>query len=671
MARRLNPFNELYLSETIRPDQFVKLFSPLLVDQVEELFLPGNVVLRGVQGSGKSMLLDLLKPEVRIAYYNARQDFPVKGHGGKFLGAGINLSTSRAIDFGQRLSISGADANESRLFPLYFADFVNYWVVHDLLRSIDTLCAGTDGTLAHDLGISRAPSRLAQFARAISQDPCWFGYLRDATTYEAIKARIRERISHYWSYLNFNSDFVPEAVATTKTQIGHPISRVTEALKDCEVLVGNLAVFIRVDQYEELFHLEGLQPELGAAYRAVVNKALGIRDDSVWYRFGTRRYAWKEPLEIFGTTAQLEQERNFKVVDLDMKLRRQENEPTLVFPRFAEDVFAKRAEFAGYTLGSSAKLLTHVFGPGLAPEEKARIYCKEATDRAIKTDQGWPEQWKAFLSSLAKEDPLSARLGEAWARQGNEKSSVMYGVPARPFPWDEKKYWRKERVQVALMQIAGRAGHRMIWEGKGDILSLSGGNILVFVSICQNVWEAWLRTVRDSDQSANDLPEIKPNEQAVGVYQASKIWFEKVSENMNGNRRQRLISWVGTLLERRLYNDLALSRPGENGFSIAIEELDTDRATTAFLEEAVDFGDLFDAAHTTKTKDRKPRRKWYLNPVLSPHFKLTHIHTKEPMYVSIEIVRKWLEAADQSALSANGHESSKQLPLFYSEGRPA
>ena len=68
MDRRINPFNELYVTETIRSDQFVKIFSPVIVKNVEALFLPGNIVLQGVQGSGKSMLLALLKPEVRLAY---------------------------------------------------------------------------------------------------------------------------------------------------------------------------------------------------------------------------------------------------------------------------------------------------------------------------------------------------------------------------------------------------------------------------------------------------------------------------------------------------------------------------------------------------------------------------------------------------------------------------
>jgi hypothetical protein len=35
-----------------------------------------------------------------------------------------------------------------------------------------------------------------------------------------------------------------------------------------------------------------------------------------------------------------------------------------------------------------------------------------------------------------------------------------------------------------------------------------------------------------------------------------------------------------------------------------------------------------------------------LNPVLSPHFRLPHTHTKEPLYVSGSEVERWIRAAE-------------------------
>src|SRR5882757_7560716 len=99
---RANPFFELYVGDRISSEEFVTVFSPFLIDHAEALFLPGNVVVTGIQGSGKSMLLSLLKPGVRLQYCNAGKDFPVPKRLQKFIGAGINLTHSNAIDFGNR-----------------------------------------------------------------------------------------------------------------------------------------------------------------------------------------------------------------------------------------------------------------------------------------------------------------------------------------------------------------------------------------------------------------------------------------------------------------------------------------------------------------------------------------------------------------------------------------
>jgi hypothetical protein len=117
---RVNPFFELYVGDRLSSSEFVTIFSPYLVRYAEALFLPGNVVVKGVQGSGKSMLLSLLKPDVRLEYARAGAEFPVRGALSQFIGAGINLAHSNGIDFGYR-AISD-DPNETAIF---FGDFVN------------------------------------------------------------------------------------------------------------------------------------------------------------------------------------------------------------------------------------------------------------------------------------------------------------------------------------------------------------------------------------------------------------------------------------------------------------------------------------------------------------------------------------------------------------------
>jgi hypothetical protein len=85
-----------------------------------------------------------------------------------------------------------------------------------------------------------------------------------------------------------------------------------------------------------------------------------------------------------------------------------------------------------------------------------------------------------------------------------------------------------------------------------------------------------------------------------------------------------------------------MSYPGYNGFSLTNESLGEDGDVARFLGDAVDYGDLFDAPHTTKHKDARQRTKWYLSPILSPYFRLPESHVKEPMYVDVATVRAWL-----------------------------
>ena len=86
-----------------------------------------------------------------------------------------------------------------------------------------------------------------------------------------------------------------------------------------------------------------------------------------------------------------------------------------------------------------------------------------------------------------------------------------------------------------------------------------------------------------------------------------------------------------------------MSYPGHNGFSLTQSELQSVEDVRQFLEDAVDYGDLYDAPHTTKSGDRRQRVKWYLHPILSPHFKIHESHIKEPMYVNIEEVISWMK----------------------------
>lgn len=671
MDKRINPFYELYVTETIGADRFVRLFSPYLVDHTLALFQPGNVVLKGVQGSGKSMLLSLLKPETRIAYAKAGAEFPVQQELRKFIGAGINLTMCGILDFGQR-PIESDKTDEQEHLPIYFGDFFNYWVVADILSSIEKFAIEKEGHIADELGLMTAKDKLNEFALSLASDDCWFGYLEGIKDFLALKQRIAERITSYRAFLNFNSDELPPGIRQSKSSVGIPISHTAKKLREYAIVPKDVAIYIRIDQFEHLGRLEGGK-KLGLLYKQIINKAIGQRDSRISYRIGTRRFAWRDEPRIYGTDSFLEEERDYKVVDLDEKLRRKENKRTWIFPAFAEDVFKRRVvEF--YNIEDKQSLLSKVFGGGLSAEDMAKMYGGSSPQRAIQVERDWPKPWTDFLYDLSNKDLFSARLAEAWARQkGEDKQDVINNIPQKsPFPWD-KQYWKKERTQHALMQIAARCGERIKWAGVDDILSLSGGNILVFVSICQHIWDTWIRDMR-GEATVDSLQAISIDVQTVGIYQASTHWYEKLLEESGGKARQQFINHIGTMFYKKMYDDKAMSYPGHNGFSLKVRELDSEQDIKGFLEDAVDYGDLHDAPHTTKMPDKEKRIKWYLNPILSPYFKIPVQHTKEPMYVAIQDVQNWLVIAgvrdggltpEKKKITAKtSTEESAQIPLF-------
>src|SRR3989442_1597014 len=143
MTTDTNPFHELFVTDSAPADEFVRYFSSFLVPYVPELFQDGNVVLKGTQGSGKSMLLKLLTPEVRVAYARKSEqlaktgqrtaDFPVPEAYRNFIGAGVNLSKSGLLDIAQMLPSEPKDRDFQDLTAL-FCDFLNCWLLRDLLE---------------------------------------------------------------------------------------------------------------------------------------------------------------------------------------------------------------------------------------------------------------------------------------------------------------------------------------------------------------------------------------------------------------------------------------------------------------------------------------------------------------------------------------------------------
>nr|NJM02336.1 hypothetical protein [Desulfobacula sp.] len=253
--------------------------------------------------------------------------------------------------------------------------------------------------------------------------------------------------------------------------------------------------------------------------------------------------------------------------------------------------------------------------------------------------------------------------------KNQEKHQIIENIPnSPPYPWEEKKYWRKERIEQALLQIASRNRQQLIWSGKDDILSLSGGNILIFLFICQQIWDAWLRDNRDEEPLTNSIsPEMSTNVQTMGIINASEEWVKKTMEGDQAFSRKRFIQFLGKHFYRLLTNDVSMSNPGKNGLSFDIEDLSKSPKIKTFLKFAVEHGDLRELQHTSKVKSQK-RIKYYLSPIYSPAFKIPYQHTKEPEYIKTEKLKTWMDNQWDTSLAGKIEKKSEkgptQLTLF-------
>lgn len=653
MPLRKNPFQQVYLTEIISDDEYTQLFSPFLINDALSIFQPGNIILEGVQGSGKSMLLTLLKPEIRIAYQkNAEVQFPVPVEFSRFVGAGINLIRCGAIDFGGRLKKEADESECSRIVKL-FGDFVNGEIINDILDSLGKYSSSE--ALVSDLGLNTSDEVLCKFVTDLKNKECWFGSLTSTSDYASLREAIKNRLQEYRHYLAGHGE-VSQSTLDTATVPGEPISQVVRSLRASGMIPADLHVFIRIDQCEEMVRLEAKAEEkrLHVQFREVVNKMLGTRDPDVSYRLGGRQYAFRSSSEsrMHGTTAPLEDMRNYAKINIDEILRRRENRRGWTYPKFAQDVFRRRLQWCGYDVDHQPQDLVAAVlaGSQMTVAEKVNHYTRNSTRNIIGVEDGWPSEVKEVLSELEKGDVLSAKLGEAWVRQQYNRSlkniEPLYPTSDK-YPWesDLKKWWKKERMFLASMQIAARRGQKLLWARKNDVMNLSGSNILVFVTLFRHIWEAWLRCQpHDADWNDAALPCIdNPYIQSEGIEEASDRWYDKISEEILGDSRRRFVSMLGMLFRNTLRADKTMSYPGHNGITLSLDDLESDEEVYSILQDASAYGAMVDMKHTPKTRSRGESRKWYLHPVLAPHFQIPAMHTKEPMYVDTKRVRKWLE----------------------------
>lgn len=683
----INPFQQLYFSDdTGTENNFVELFSDqVLQTAIHPVFQGGNVVLSGTQGCGKTMILSLLRPETRMAYAKAGKDFPVNKQMRNFVSAGVNLTRSRITDIVQ-VTLHRGDETDEREMPFYFADFFNYWVVDDLVKSVETIGKNPE---IFDSIVDLA--RIEDFVAVVATQDCWFGSLDGVETIEQLKERIAKRVDFYrrWVNGNLSEGQPPDDIRQSKTNIGEPIARTAECLRQSRMIADSVPVLIRVDQIEEMHRaFTERQRRLLLGFRKMLNRAFASRDARVHYRAGTRRYGWSNPefLGAWGSEARLENRRDYNLIDMDEELFALGERKNSIFERFSIDAFQKRVEyyFRGEVPKPKPQLAKSIFGKHpIAERRLGQLTLSQddgQIDRALGLDSvadggKWTEEWRTFLRDLYRtghSGMLDAVLAAAWGRQtggGNSKREHRESPPPSNAPWKERKWWRKERLDQAVLQLMTRCQQRFMWWGYDDIRSLSGGNITVFLHICHRIWDGFLKNESSLPPSRRtglfNGGTIDSNIQAAGILFASNEWFNKLPEEPGGNSRMRFVERLGMRLNDDMMRDLRMAYPGGNGISIAMSEFNSESDSVTdlrnFVRQAVGYGVLFETEHSSKSKSGGRRIKFYLNPVLCPRFQLPEARTKEPYYWRVdelfELVKKaqvTLSRARRSQTTAAG-----------------
>lgn len=651
---KANPFFELYVGDRMTSRDFVAMFSPLLVPHTEALFLPGNIVVTGIQGCGKSMLLSLLKSRVRLEFETAETDFPVPSELRKFVCCSVNLAHSTAIDFGYRSYIDDQTLETEFLF----GDFLNYLLVDSLFETLEQYSCASN-FIRSEIGLNASSSQMNDIVAAVSEIDIWEGWLGQCETIADLRKRFSDRIRAYRRYLHRKDKELDPSIVNTRTAIGAPLIEVARCLKHNGVLDEDTNVFADIDQYEELGNISSRNTRgQRVDYRSVINKALSSRSPEISYRIGTRGHSWRRHGRIHGTSGNLEVDRDYKYIDLDAILRKNEIDSARtkdIFAEFASDVFKRRLHCSGYAVegGSARDVFDAVYGKEIRPREKVNnFFGLREKEKYVELESEWSEDTKTKLMELAARDLFSAKMGEVWVRQKGDVEQLSGRDGSMPWERNSNRWWRKERAQILVIQIASKSRQKSVWGGAKEVVDLSGGSILAFLSLNQFIWSAWLQRAGVTSDVAGKAPKIESQVQSIGILKASESWVDMVPEQTaRSAERRRFVKHVAATLRQKLISDKKLSYPGASGFSVLERDLSDHQHIAEFLEELSDYGNMLMLPHTSKEKGKPSRIKFYFHPIFCPSFGLPYIRTKEPYYAQIAEVARWI------------HHSGYEVPL--------
>ncbi|HJX84923.1 MAG TPA: hypothetical protein VJ723_11310, partial [Candidatus Angelobacter sp.] len=209
-----NPFHELLVTELIEdPTLYARMFSQeILVGETLELFQPINVVVSGPQGSGKTMLLNLVRLEVLAEFIRKHGKPPGEmEHLQPYFGIFINLVISDFHAFGRRSVAKARGSTDLALDCASAADFFNTILFVEFLTSLKFLAEPRNAKVRRWLGLSKTKID-SKLAVEIAMLECWNGYYESCKTFGDLISKANGRIKIWRDFLNTNIDDIPDDV---------------------------------------------------------------------------------------------------------------------------------------------------------------------------------------------------------------------------------------------------------------------------------------------------------------------------------------------------------------------------------------------------------------------------------------------------------------------------
>ncbi len=640
--RFTNPFREATSSELIEnPNLYSQIFShEILVNETLDVFERNNVVLTGPQGTGKTMILSLFNCNFLSACLENAEQSDVINNISPYASVSINLVRSGFHVFGRR-SPSRAislNAEKQEIDAACASDFLAHYLFKQFVTYIRFLLSDEGKAIRSWMGVSFDVEAASRLAEEMSSWACWRGYYAKRKTLEGLIEKCDERLLSWYDFLNINTDSIPSDVWETKFQMEtalHRMGALTASLSPNKPL----PLYVVIDQYEALPELNQVY---GSSLQRIVNSLIKARDPYVFYKVGARPYDWGKELRVWGAESRIEVDRDYKRVDLNKILRRKENDNEWLFPAFARDVAYRRLRVLCSGHEFTPDHVEKMFGPH-SNDDEANSYVGSKAQRrteVLRLDKEYAE----IVFDNCGEDAsiLELRLASAWVLQriGKKIKPSIIKEEARELPWTNWT-WRKERVEIALLQIASITNQRKKYYGWDSVKYLSGSDIRAFLRICEEVWEIASKIAPESLLTETPVP---PNLQTEGIFLASHHWRERdKTETHQGSMRYAVISRLGPSIHDSLIDDLAISNPGHTGFSVREPDLAQDDATQLreFLGNGANWAIFEERPHTSKNREGATRSKWFLHPILSPAFGIPLKRAKEPYYTTIHELIGW------------------------------